>query len=271
MAINKNTNWQIVFILLISIILNSCEKTFEYSPYQVDVDSHKKGINTLQIKELQNNDDGSSEIIFAIIADVHYHYTSIGEIIDHINSDPEIEFILTVGDITDQGLQKEFDLYYNIMEGLNKPYITIIGNHDYRSNGEEVYKKMYGPTNFNFTYKNTHFVGFDDVFWENESSNPNFNWLDKITSNYETDKYQIIIAHLPPFYDQYTPETEDIYTNILSKNNVSLSLHGHSHGFYYGNYYKDSVTFLVTPWPKDPVYNKVRIKNNRIKVEKIEL
>ena len=261
----------IIFILFISSILYSCEKIFEFSPYQVDVDSDKKGTNAFQINKLQKNNNGSNKMIFATISDTHYHYTSLGKIIAHINSDPEIEFLIVVGDIADQGLQKEYDIYYNIMDDLNSPYITIIGNHDYRSNGGSIYKEMYGSTNFDFMYKNVHFVGFDDVFWESGNIIPDFNWLNNITSNYESNNYQIVIAHLPPFSDQYTPETEAIYTNILNKNNVSLSLHGHTHGFYYGNYYKDSVLYLVNKWPKTPIYNKVTIENNKLQVHKILL
>lgn len=268
---NRNPIWQIVILLFAVNLLISCEKTFEFSPYEVDIDSHKKDINAAQIKKLQKNDDGSSRIVFATISDTHYHYSSLGEIIKGINNDPEIELLIVVGDIADQGLQKEFEIYNDIMEDLNIPYITIIGNHDYKSNGEAVYREMYGPTSFDFMYKNAHFVGFDDVFWENENSIPDFEWLDKITAKYESNTYQIVMAHIPPFGDQFTSNAEDIYKNILNKNNVNLSLNGHTHGFYYGNYYKDSVTYLVNEWPKKPVYNKVIIENNKLQVRKIDL
>ena len=271
MITHNKTIIRILFTTLIFSTLLSCEKAFEFSPFQLDIDPNKKGTNALQIKELQKNDDGSSKVTFASISDIHYHYTSLSKIVDHINSDPEIEFVVAVGDITDQGLQKEFELFYNIMDDLNKPYITIIGNHDYQSNGEHVYHEMYGLMNFDFTYKNAHFIGFDDTFWENDNSIPDFDWLDKTTSAYESNNYQVVIAHLPPFSDQFTPETEEIYTNIINKNKVNLSLHGHTHGFYYGNYYEDSIAYLVNQWPKTPVYTKVTIENNKLKVQKIEL
>ncbi len=271
MTINKYQIWQVAFIILIYSTLLSCEKVFEFSPYQVDVASNKKETNAKQIKKLQNNDDGSSKIVFATVSDTHYHYTNLGKIIEDINDDPEIEFLVIVGDIADQGIQKEYEIFYNIMEGLKKPYITIIGNHDYKTNGELIYKEMYGPTSFDFMYKNTHFVGFDDTFWENDNCIPDFDWLDNTTSKYEANTYQVVMAHIPPFGDQFTSEAEIIYKNILSKNNVNLSLHGHTHGFYFGNYYKDSVTYSVNEWPKVPVYNKVTINNNEIEVQKINL
>ena len=34
------------------------------------------------------------------------------------------------------------------MENLQKPYLTVIGNHDYSSNGGEIYMKMFGDYNY---------------------------------------------------------------------------------------------------------------------------
>jgi predicted phosphodiesterase len=50
--------------------------------------------------------------------------------VELINKDREIEFVITIGDLTDSGLPGQFEKARNILDKLKKPYIPIIGNHD---------------------------------------------------------------------------------------------------------------------------------------------
>ena len=62
------------------------------------------------------------------------------------------------------------------MKNLNKPYLTVIGNHDYLSNGEVIYKQMFGDYNYSFEFNKNKFILFDDIIIES-NNNPDFNWL----------------------------------------------------------------------------------------------
>ena len=83
--------------------------------------------------------DTNNSFKFAVIADNHYHYNSLRTIVNDITKNPNISFVISAGDVTDMGLLKEYEIFYEIMNNLDKPYLTVIGNHDYNSNGGIIY------------------------------------------------------------------------------------------------------------------------------------
>ncbi len=63
------------------------------------------------------------------------------EIINNIDADL---YIMT-GDITDAGLRPEYKKAKEILKKFRKPIIYIIGNHDSRNVGEDLFKEYIGP------------------------------------------------------------------------------------------------------------------------------
>lgn len=47
-----------------------------------------------------------------------------------INSIPEIEFVMTVGDFTQEGLPEQLSKVKEILDGLLVPWIPVVGNHE---------------------------------------------------------------------------------------------------------------------------------------------
>ncbi len=254
-----------IALVAITILLGgqSCSKLFEYSPYDANVENDQLNTNAIQLQGISNQFKSPSDFSFAVIADVHYHYTSLASIVKQINNDPEIDFVIIAGDISDQALLKEYELFYSVMKDLNKPYLTLIGNHDYNANGEKIYKQMFGETNYDFCFQNSHFVMFDDVFWESNST-PDFEWLKSKLEDKNQYEHQFVIAHIPPFGDQFDDESEAKYVKLMDDYDVSLSIHGHAHSYLARDYYKDGVPYLVVPWPKFAEYAKISVKENSI-------
>lgn len=247
----------------------SCSKLFEYSPYDANVENDQLNTNAIQLQGISNQFKSPSQFSFAVIADVHYHYTSLASIVKQINNDDDIDFVIVAGDISDQALLTEYELFYSIMKDLNKPYLALIGNHDYNANGEKIYRQMFGETNYDFSFQNSHFIMFDDVFWESNRI-PDFDWLESKLQNQKQYEHQFVIAHIPPFGDQFDDESEARYAKIMKDNKVSLSIHGHTHSYLSRDYYKDGIPYLVVPWPKDKQYAKVSVNEETIiyKIEK---
>jgi len=156
------------------------------------------------------------------------------------------------------------------MDNLNKPYITVIGNHDYNSNGEVVYQQMFGSYNYSFVFNQNKFIIFDDIVWES-NKNPDFNWLSKQLSDNEKFKQVFVIAHIPPFTDQFDTNMEQTYKTLMSDNNVQLSIHGHVHSYSFGNVYHDSVNYLTVPWLKKSTYCIVNVYSKSFEIDLIEL
>jgi Icc-related predicted phosphoesterase len=260
----------ILALIGVAITFMTCDRVFEYSPYEANVKEDNKNTtakNLQLIKDIQVNSDTFS---FAFVTDNHYHYDNLKTVIDDINKKDDILFVIFGGDIADQALLKEYGIFYNIMKNLNRPYLTVIGNHDYNSNGEIVYKQMFGDYNYSFEFNHNKFVIFDDVVWES-NKNPDFDWLSTQLTDNALFKQVFVIAHIPPFSNQFDSDMEQTYKLLMQENNVQLSIHGHVHSYYFGKFYEDSVNYLTVPSLKKPTYCIINVHNKSFNFELIEL
>lgn len=264
-----NTN-KIIALIGITMIFVACDKIFEFSPYEANVKEDKKNTTAKNLQLISDIQVNSDTFKFAFVTDNHYHYTNLRTVIDDINKRNDIFFVIFGGDIADQALLKEYEIFYNIMENLNKPYLTVIGNHDYNSNGEVVYRQMFGDYNYSFEFNQNKFVIFDDVVWES-NKNLDFDWLSTQLTDNALFKQVFVIAHTPPFTDQFDSDMEQTYKSLMQENNVQLSIHGHVHAYSFGNIYSDSVIYLTVPWLKNPTYCIINVYNKSFDIELIKL
>lgn len=257
---------RLVFFLIVAGLLgSSCEGYLAFSIYEARVPEEKRNSTLNNINLLKERESaGQNSFSFAVISDVHYHYDILERLIAEINSSNDIDFILIAGDLTDQGLMNEYLILHNILSGCTKPYFTVIGNHDYLSNGEEVYRQMFGPTNYSFTFQGATFICFDDVIWESNQE-PDFEWL-TIQLNSVTENRLFVLAHIAPFGDQFNPVQEGMYTSLIFDSRVDLSIHGHAHSYYHGEYYGDGREYLTVPWVGNSSYCVVDVRENGINV-----
>lgn len=79
------------------------------------------------VKAMDNNDTGAKRL------------RSIVRTINNM----DIDFAVIVGDITDKGEMKQYQLSKSILDELNKPYYVVIGNHDIKRS-DDMFKDYYG-------------------------------------------------------------------------------------------------------------------------------
>lgn len=218
-----------------------CSDIIEYSPYSASVSAEH--INDNNIKCLSNSEDDT--VSFIAISDSHGFYDDLKAAVDYINTRSEVDFVVMCGDITDSGLAKEFEWYRQIIMSLKVPIITLLGNHDYNSNGATIYKKMFGPSNFYFDYGKFRFIGFDDVVWENNNATPHFDWLRAVLENVKTEvRPAVLFAHIPSWNDQLTGAKSREMESIIQDSPVVLCMHGHHHNYEYREH--DNIKYVVT-------------------------
>lgn len=207
----------------------SCNDIIEYSPYDADIQS--KNLNTYFTENLTRiGAQANDSLTFAFLSDTHVSYDDFSDAVNSINKQSGIAFVAVCGDITDFGLAKEYSYYWNSAKKLHYPCITVIGNHDYLSNGGKIYKRMFGNSNFSFQYGAYKFIAFDDVVWEKNNERPDFEWLQQEVE--ESDQRCVLLSHIPPWTDQFTEEYAQNFYNIAANPKVLASFHGHQHSFH---------------------------------------
>ncbi|MFA8436235.1 MAG: metallophosphoesterase [Marinifilaceae bacterium] len=245
-----------------------CDLPFEYSPYDVVVENKYKDLTNKNLAKLKELDTGSSQFKFALITDNHTFYDEFEETVKALNKRDDIDFVIHGGDLTLSALHKEFTWFNEIMEKLNKPFLTVIGNHDHLSNGNQIYQKSFGPNNYTFTFNRCKFVMFDNNIWENKNSDPDFEWFKQNLKNDNNYDHVIPVSHIPPWGDQYNYGNSIVFNQIMEENDIKLSIHGHTHKFYHGKKY-DKVDYLVGDDIADKNYLVISINEKDYSIERI--
>jgi len=244
-------------VILCAILLSGSGcNVFEFSPYETDIEGSYKKLNETNIARLLTVETASSDsFTFAFLTDSHADYDDFLDAVTLINGRNDILFVLHGGDITDFGLQEEYKLAAEIITRSQKPFITAIGNHDCLSNGRQTFRTMFGDSFFSFEFpafgkENSYkFVFLNDNTLEHDmNDNDNLKiaaWVEEAISSSHSHEAVFVVAHVPPDNTHYfNNETEEYYRTMLSENNVLMSLNGHEHKYYFGEYYDDGVLYL---------------------------
>lgn len=215
-------------------LLSSCDKLIEFSPYSAFVSADRQNTSEKNLTRLYaDNDHGHFEPFrFALVSDSHLYFDELAKAVDHINKSGDFDFAIHGGDMTDGGLIKEFDVFQDVMKKLEIPYFTVIGNHDLLANGRSIYSDMYGKENYSLIYKECKFIFFNDVVWELNYAEPDFGWLRQELQDRNEFRHVFVIAHIPPWSDQFFLSYFFVFNLLMNEYNVTLSIHGHHHDAY---------------------------------------
>lgn len=266
-----------ILLFWIFFLFKGCDHPFVYSPFESAVPERFRHTTEKNLRLLQQRDTlDNKPFKVALISDSHYHFRDLSETVEDINKKQEAAFIILAGDITENGLLKEYEIFHELMSRSAIPYLTVIGNHDHLSNGSATYRELFGPLNYTFTFNHVKFVAWDNTVWESHSI-PDLNWLeDSLDPRVEEGianagvpyHHVIPLSHIPPF-DLQADSYRDEYTGLLSSKGIRFSIHGHKHEFFSGDLYGDGVTYLTIGSPQKRSYAVLTISPEKIMVEKI--
>lgn len=255
-------------ILTLLGIIPGCDLPFEYSPYDVVVENKYKNLTVKNLAKLKALEAGKSAFKIAFITDTHTFYDEFEDAVKAINERDDIDFIIHGGDITLSALHKEFTWFNDIIAKLNKPFLTVIGNHDYLSNGKAIYLKSFGANNYTFTFRGCKFVMFDNTIWENKNKDPEFDWFKENLKNDGDYNFVIPVSHIPPWGDQYNYGNSHVFNQMMEDQDIKLSIHGHQHTFYHGKKY-NKIDYLVGGDIADKEFVVISIEEGNYSVERI--
>jgi outer membrane protein assembly factor BamB len=178
------------------------------------------------------------EISFAWITDTHIGYPTgtadLQRIIEEINSNESISFVVHTGDVTEKGKTKELKEAKALLDKLKVKYFVVPGNHDYKwsESGCAEFLSLFNDDKFAFKYNDILFLGLNSGTplrgGLGHFASHDVNWLNTFLSSLKDQSTPIIFFTHYPVDKSYI----DNYYSVLlplSKMNIQFIGVGHDH------------------------------------------
>jgi len=257
----------------LTLILSSCEKLFDYSPYVIDFDEDNTNVNSKNIANITAKENEDSVIRIAFTGDSHRKFDELDAFVESVNTlniTKPIDFVVHVGDIADFGLPKQYLWGNGYLMNLDIPYIAVIGNHDLVGNGGDAYMQMFGDFNFSFVYDNVKFIIINSNSLEfNYNGNvPDLDWLDKELTPSNSFNKAVVIFHVPPTLEEFDQNLMPEFVAILSRyNNILFTVHGHLHHFEVYFPFSGNIEYVNVYSIEYERFNVIEIRKDTFKVD----
>lgn len=275
----KIFNKSLIIVVLIVLIVAGAVKVHSTLSF-----SELHDQNYLQIQRI---DKTRTNFSFVAFADNKNSITTFNDLIKKVNRENAL-FAIDVGDLVLSGEKEYFDFFINQVKKLNKPLLTVVGNHELYERGRANYYDLFGRFYYSFTVGNSYFIVLDDA--NEENLDPwQMDWLKKELQKSQNYKYRFVFMHVP----LYDPREEEqpghsmknvTFANELNrlfdKYNVTMIFCSHIHAYYRGTWNK--TPYIITGGAgaeldeTDPNhyfyhYIKVDVSDNGVKYNVIRL
>jgi len=172
---------------------------------------------------------------FALLSDVQEAIDRIQDVYRLINEQPELDFLLGAGDLTDEGEVEELARFQRELGTLDVLYYTTLGNHELAER-PPAYQDWFGRANFQFVHRGVYFTLLDSA---SATIDPLAeDWLDGWLTN-GRGSVHVVAMHIPPF-DPVGTRNASFASRAeaaalvakLAEAGVDLTLYGHIHAYY---------------------------------------
>lgn len=233
---------------LVSLLLlfAGCDKVFDYHPYDVRI-SGETGLNATNMQRIEQLFSDRDTLRFAVISDSHGWYSDTEDAVSHINANGQIDFVIHGGDLTDCGTTKEFMWQRDVLSALRKPYVAIIGNHDFLGTGDEAYKQIYGDLNFSFIAGHVKFVCLNTNAAEYDyiAAVPNLDYIEE-QSVTDTARFSrsIVCMHARPYNEQFNNNAAKAFQHYIHLlPGLMFCVSGHDHTLQVDDLFGDGLIY----------------------------
>lgn len=217
---------QISTLVISTLLLSACD--YELSPWETD--AHCPGMtiseNLEWLKEVESTIDPAADFQFAIVGDPQQFPKDLENTIKRLNKNDSIKFIVLLGDIAETGIAQEFEWACKALEKTTKPILSVVGNHDGLSFGQEIWRNTFGPFDYSFTFLDTKFIAFNNNQYEFENV-PDVSWIESeaMVNEEEERNHTIAMSHIKPW------ENQPNLSATLKEAGVDYTFHTHDHKF----------------------------------------
>ncbi len=246
----------------------------------------------LVIERIQSRWDGTYPIRFAVMGDNYSINRIFLAMISQIHQiQDSLLFVLMTGDLTAGGDSAGYANYLAVIDTLDVPVVSVMGNHELNAEGGwDRYLEYFGSPDFYFDVGPARFVCLTDCYPADSAVSGTENvyykflpeqldYLDSLFSDW--DGFKFVAIHSPPYleghYTIYTvggvgsaPGYEESlteeFTDLLRDQNVYICFMGHFHTYDRWTPHNDrygDVTYIITGgggasivpmWPYGPPY-----------------
>lgn len=236
---------RLIFLFLIVYTFTECDM-FDYHPYDGRIKG-ETGINAKNIKLIEERCKDKDTFKFIMMGDTQRWYDDTEDFVKAVNHRNDIDFVIHGGDLADFGLTKEFMWMRDIMNGLDIPYVAIIGNHDCLANGEDIFRKIFGEENFSFMAGDIKFVCLNTNALEFDYSHPipDFTFIEnQLDKEDETHKRTIFAMHVRPYSEQFNNNVARVFQHTINDfPDLMFCLNAHDHNLNVTDLFDDGILY----------------------------
>lgn len=220
---------------------------------------------------------------FAVLSDINIGNKkakeNLSKIIEDIHS-REISFIVLLGNITENGSDKELDSAKQFLDGLNLPYRIIPGNNETKLciTGLIHFKELWDNNNFFYKKNNDIHIGLNSgITWNGKGGHflpADLNWLneilkDSVENNQDTSNIILYLSH------PLNGEIDNWFkvTNILKNHKIKAVFSGGSESNKLQNFngIPGSIVQPITGKSKYLDYSLIKSSNDSLIISQIEV
>ncbi|MBO4984399.1 MAG: metallophosphoesterase [Bacteroides sp.] len=221
----------------------------DYHPYDVRV-SGERDVNAHNIEQIESNCKEKETIRFVTMGDSQRWYDETEDFVHHINLRTDIDFVIHGGDMSDFGLTDEFMWQRDIMNGLNVPYVTLLGNHDCLGTGEETFRVVFGEPNFSFIAGRVKFVCLNTNAIEYDYTRPipdfDFMKTERTSRTEEFDK-TVVCMHVRPYCGDFNNNVAEVFQYyVTSFPGLQFCTAAHEHHLFEEDLFDDGVMYYMS-------------------------
>ncbi len=239
--------------------------------------------------QLQKIDHSKRNFSFAVFGDNKNSVKTFENLISKLNND-DVLFAIDDGDLVWDGEREKFRFFLNQVKGLNKPLLTVFGNHEAKGNGRDAYYNLFGQFYYSYFIGNSYFIVLDDSN-EKNLDDAQFAWLKNELKKSQKYKYRFVFMHVPLYDPQNNSTTilahalkDKIFAkklnDLFDENKVTMLFCSHIHGYFRGKWGKTPYIItggggaeLMGTDPKHYFYHyiKVNVNDNSVHYDVVKL
>ncbi|MBX3178829.1 MAG: metallophosphoesterase [Candidatus Hydrogenedentes bacterium] len=179
---------------------------------------------------------------FAAIGDLHLTGARstglVGRAVNRINNEPGVDFVVVLGDLTENGALSQMNLARQALDRLRMPVYALPGEHDLGSGTEDpyaFYTRTFGKSQWRQNLEGWAFIGLDTC--DGASGTPEtpasrLEWLQNQLSHMDKKKPITLFTHHPlePGIPFGRPANADDILALFAAHNLRICASGHYHG-----------------------------------------